>query len=260
MRAFHVDAEDGAQAADVALIAWRAAESEFAKGAAYVVTFVNQVGGPDEAVEIFGEDLAVDVMNWLEDGKRLYRVSRMLDRKQAALLLYEDEVEAPGVMRVGIIDMDELPEGAELAGWPIVIIGAGIAIGALLVYSWALDVDKLREENKRLALQINEKLADIAVNNPALAERLMKANGTALEAQASAASDPGGALNKIFKFGKMMAAGAIPWGLIALAWYLSGGAKKGRKKNPSMEALPMWALFSALSGNKTKKRRGRRAA
>lgn len=155
----------------------------------------------EAAVRLFGADTMQQGAALLAELHTLWRAAQELRSGSAVLIAWR---EGPEGMSVAVVRRAGIPAGGQLAAWPIVVgIGlVAIAAGFVLVRSFDLDIQKLKNAAAALRIQAVERAtqnaAAIRATDPAFAQRMLDAVAAATAAEVQASSNPGSWLDRFF--------------------------------------------------------------
>ena len=213
--------------------AWETTLREVGSQVAFMAALAQSLGGVDAVIRVFGPEVTTRANSLVTGFMEMYRVSRTLDRQQAALIAWNeaDERGTPaGPTHIGVIDVTQLPPGGRLAGFPLVILAAGALIAALVWKRWDVDQTRLRQENRALEIaaraRLQEQAATLQASDPQLWGQLQIAMQKASGASAQATADPRGFFDNLMAgigTGAGIVAGAAmpPLLILGILWVLS---------------------------------------
>ena len=207
--------------------AWAQALAEVGPSVAAASTLREQLGDA-MVVQLVGVETATAYADLARQFVAMYQVARQLDRGDAVMVAWHD-ADAQGTPTsptfLGVILKSAIPRGT-LAGWPLLILGGGVVIAALLWKHWDVDVERMRQQNRAVENEARRRLSEQAeslrTTDPNAWAQLQTAMQNATAASAQAAADPVGFFDRLLQ-GVGAVGGGAAGGLVVLGilWWLS---------------------------------------
>ena len=199
---------------------------------AWGLTLIDSLGR-DEVIGLFGPDVMQDAQFLTGTFNHIWPVAYELDVGTAVLIPWYDDRE--GGQHLAAIRREGIPEGAELAGWPVVVAVVGLAIGGayVLVKYWERDLAQIAKDTQGIRTtaqaRIMQNAEAIRASDPAAYAKIIDAMAKAELVGANAAQDPNTWLQKaLTQVGQAAktAAQFSPLMILAFLWFMSGDRRR----------------------------------